>query len=140
MAWFWHRQSGEGMISGLYVMLVLAIVLFLAVEIASYSMSAWKLYGAASEIMEMMKSENGFDAAMERRFRELTKALNLDDLDIRIVGTAKTVQRGDMLELSVRGNYRIRSLRPFGRELNATVSLRLHGLAHTYIRRGGSEK
>jgi Flp pilus assembly protein TadG len=48
---FFRDQAGEGLISGLYVMFVLAVVLFVAVEVASYSMTAWKLYGAASEVM-----------------------------------------------------------------------------------------
>ena len=131
---FCRDQAGEGIISGLYVMLVLAIVLFVAVEVASYSMSAWKLYGACAEIMDMMKAENGIDGDMERRFRELMAVLRLEDLDIQLEGTPKTVQRGDMLELEASGNYRIQSLRPFGKELNLPMRMHLHGLAHAYIR------
>ena len=123
------------MISGLYVMFVLAIVLFVGVEIASYSVSAWKLYGACSEVMEMMKAENGLDRTIEQRFYELVDALRLGELDIQLEGTPKTVQRGELLELSARGRYRIYSLRPFGQELSVPVSMQLHGLAHTYIRR-----
>jgi hypothetical protein len=132
----WENQSGEGLISGLYVMLILAVILFAAVEIAAYSMSAWKLYGACGEIMEMMKGETGLDGSMEEKFQELLAALNLLDLDIHLEGTPKTVQRGDLLELKAWGRYPVRSLRPFGRELSVPFSLRLHGLAHTYIRRG----
>jgi hypothetical protein len=136
MSGFWRNQSGEGIISGLYVMFILAVVLFVAVEVAAYSMSAWKLYGACGEIMEMMKGENGLDSLMEARFRELLTALNLLDLDVRLEGTPKTVQRGELLELKAWGRYPVRSLRPFGQELSVPFSLRLHGLAHTYIRRG----
>ena len=132
---FCQRESGEGIISGLYVMFVLAIVLFVAVEVASYSMSAWKLYGACGEIMDMMKGENGLDGAMEHRFRELLAALNLGDLGIRLEGTPKTVQRGDLLELRARGRYPIKGLRPLGRELSVSISVTLRGLAHTYVRR-----
>ena len=132
---FYHGQSGESLISGLYVMFVLAIVLFVAVEVASYSMSAWKLYGACGEIMDMMKSENGLDGAMEQRFRELVVALKLEDLQIRLEGTPKTVQRGDLLELRAYGRYPIHSLKPFGRDLSISVGLRMHGLAHAYVRR-----
>ena len=131
-----RAQSGEGLLSGLYVMLILAIVLFLAVEIAAYGMSAWKLYGACDEIMAMMKAENGLDSAMALRFRELTVTLRLEHLNIRLEGTPKTVQRGDILELRAEGRYPIRSLRPFGKEFSVAIGLRLHGLAHTYIRRG----
>jgi len=131
---FMRSPSGEGLITGLYTMLVLAVVLFVAVEVVSYSMSAWKLYGAAGEVMELMKAQNGLDIEAERRFRSLAVALRLEDLDVRIEGTPKTVQRGDLLELTVTGRYRIQSLRPFGRELSVPVRLRLHGLAHAYIR------
>ncbi|MEL7622039.1 MAG: DUF4320 family protein [Clostridiales bacterium] len=132
----WGNRSGEGLISGFYVMFVLAIILFVAVEIAAYSMSAWKLYGACGEIMEMMKGENGLDGDMERKFREMLVSLNLMDFDIRLEGTPKTVQRGELMELKAWGRYPIRSLRPFGKELTVPFSLRLQGLAHTYIRRG----
>ena len=131
----YREQSGEGLLSGLYVMLVLAIILFIAVEITAYGVSTWKLYGACDEIMAMMKAENGLDNAMVLRFRELMTALRLDHLDIRLEGTQKMVQRGDLLELKAEGRYPIRSLRPFGREFSITIGLRLHGLAHTYVRR-----
>ena len=131
---FFREESGEGMISGLYVMFILAVVLFLAVEIAAYGMSAWKLYGACGEIMEMMKAENGLDGAMEQRFRELTVALNLQELNVRLTGTPKTVQRGDLLELRAEGRYPVRSLRPLGREFSVSIGLRLNALAHAYIR------
>jgi lysyl-tRNA synthetase class II len=100
-------------------------------------MSAWKLYGACREIMDMMRAENGLDRAMEQRFSELAKALRLDDMDIRIEGTPQKTQRGDLLELKAGGRYKIRSLRPFGKELSVHIGFRLHGLAHTYIRSGG---
>ncbi len=136
MRGLWGSRSGEGLISGFYVMFVLAIILFLAVEIAAYSMSAWKLYGACGEVMEMMKGENGLDGHMERKFREMLVSLNLMDFDIRLEGTPKTVQRGELMELKAWGRYPVRSLRPFGKELSVPFSLRLQGLAHTYIRRG----
>ncbi len=132
----WRSRSGEGLISGFYVMFVLAVILFMAVEVAAYSMCAWKLYGACGEIMEMMKGENGLDGNMERQFQELLVSLNLLEFDIRLEGTPKTVQRGEMMELKAWGRYPIRSLRPFGKELSVPFSLRLHGLAHTYIRKG----
>ncbi|MCL1804621.1 MAG: DUF4320 family protein [Clostridiales bacterium] len=131
---FWRDSSGEGLISGLYVMFVLAIILFLAVEIASYGMSAWKLYGACSEIMEMMKADNGLDMIMEQRFRELVRTQRLEELDIRLEGTPQKRQRGDLLELKAGGRYPIRSLRPFGKEISIPIGLRLSGLAHAYIR------
>jgi len=123
------------MLSGLYVTLILAVVMFTAVEVASYSMSAWKLYGAAGEIMEIMKSENGLDAAGQRRFKELTTSLGLNDLDPRASGTAKTAQRGDLLELKVTARYAARSLRPFGKDIIVPINISLHGLAHAYIRK-----
>jgi len=129
-----HGQSGESLISGLYMMFVLAIVLFVAVEVVSYGMSAWKLYSAAGEIMEMMKSQNGLDGVMVQRFRELTALLRLEDLHPRLEGTPKTVQRGDLLELRVEGVYKIHSLKPFGQELSIAMRLRLYGLAHLYQR------
>ncbi|MCL2166327.1 MAG: DUF4320 family protein [Clostridiales bacterium] len=134
MKGFFRGQSGEGLTSGLYTLFLLSVILFVAVEVASYSMSVWKLYGAAGEIMEMMKSENGLDGAMKQKFNTLSAALNLGELSIQLSGTPKTVQRGDLLELEVQGRYRIRSLRPFGQELSVPVRINLRALAHTYIR------
>ncbi|MDR1194186.1 MAG: hypothetical protein LBK98_08510 [Peptococcaceae bacterium] len=131
---FWLGQSGEGLISGFYVMFVLAIVLFLAVEVASYSMCGWKLYGACGEIMDLMKAENGLDDVMEQRFRILLRSLSLDDMEISLEGTPKTAQRGDLLVLAARGRYPVRCLRPFGREITVPFGARLNGLAHSYIR------
>ena len=136
MASLVRGQSGEGIINGLYIMFILAVLLFVAVEVASYSMSVWKMYSAAEDVMEMMKSQNGLDHAIEYRFREMAKVLRLDDMDVRLEGTPKTVQRGDMLALQVHGRYQIKSLRPFGQELSIAIRLRLYGLAHTYIRPG----
>ena len=134
-AHFIREQSGEGLIGGLYTMLVLMMVLFLAVEVAAYGTSVWKLYGACGEILDMMKSANGLDSAMRQRFQELVAVLHLEELDVRLEGTPPAVQRGDLLELRARGRYPIRSLRPLGKELSIGVSLRLYGLAHTYIRK-----
>ncbi|MCL2121072.1 MAG: DUF4320 family protein [Clostridiales bacterium] len=134
MKGFFREQSGEGLTSGLYTLFLLSVILFVAVEVASYSMSVWKVYGAAGEIMEMMKSENGLDGAMKQKFNALSAVLNLGELDIHLSGTPKTVQRGDLLELEVQGRYRIRSLRPFGKELSVPVRVNLRALAHTYIR------
>ena len=130
-----QEQAGEGLFTSLYVILILAVIMFAAVEVASYSMSAWKLYGAMGEIMEIMKSENGLDSAGERRFRELTVSLKLDDLGLSVSGTPKTAQRGDLLELRVTGRYKVRCLKPFGKELVAPINMKLNGLAHAYIRK-----
>ena len=131
---FWHREDGEGLISGFYVMFVLALVLFLAVDVASYAMCSWKLHGACGEIMEMMKAENGLDAGMEARFKELVGALHMEDMTIALAGTPKTIQRGELLELRAQGQYEVRCLRPLGQSIKVPVRVRVHGLAHTYIR------
>ena len=130
----WQSEIGEGLISGFYVMFVLALVLFMAVDIASYAMCSWKLHGASGEIMEMMKAENGLDAGMEARFRELVSALHMEDMTITLAGTPKTIQRGELLELRVQGQYEVRCLRPLGQSIRVPVRVRVHGLAHTYIR------
>ena len=134
MMGFIRGQSGESILGGMYTMFLIALVLFVAVEVSGYSTSVWKLYGAAGEIMELMKAQNGFDGEMQYRFRELQTALGLDDLVVQIDGTGKSKQRGELLELRINGVYPIHSLRPFGREFTVPIHLRLHGLAHMYIR------
>ena len=54
---FWRPDAGEGLISGLYTLLILALVLFIGVEILSYGMAGWKAYAAGQEILELMKAE-----------------------------------------------------------------------------------
>ncbi len=131
---FFPSEFGEGIISGLYTLLVLSLTLFLGVEILSYGVSGWKIYTAGEELMELMKAENGLDEEMEARFFGLAQRLNLSDLELTVEGTPKYVQRGEPLELRIQGSYTLTCLRPLGRQWAVPLRIKLVGLAHTYIR------
>ena len=46
----------------------------------------------------------------------------------------KYVQRGDPLELWIKGSYPLSCLRPLGKTWSAPLRIKLTGLAHTYLR------
>lgn len=130
----WRKEAGEGLLSGLYTLLVLALLLFLGVEILSFGVTGWKLYTAGGELLELMKAENGLDGTLKNQFHSLCRRLGLEELNLTVEGTPKYVQRGEPVELEIRGHYPLACLRPFGRSFQVPLHIRLTGLAHTYLR------
>ena len=131
---FWRPDAGEGLISGLYTLLILALGLFFGVVCLCYGLAGGKAYAAGQEILELMKAENGLDQSLKNRFAALTKRLGLEKLGLSLEGTPKYVQRGDPLELWIKGSYPLSCLRPLGKTWSAPLRIKLTGLAHTYLR------
>lgn len=125
---------GEGIITGLYTMLILTIIFFIGIDIAGYTSTSWKLRNACSETLTLMKIENGFDSNTERIFLNYAEIQGLDTSSISVKGTQKTTQRGDVVTINADIPYVIRSLRPFNNELSVNISVEMWGLAQEYIK------
>ncbi len=132
-----QSEKGEGLISALYTMMLLTIIFFIGVDIAGYTATAWKLRNACSETLTLMKIENGYDSRIERTFLKYAAVQGLDTSQIRVSGTPKLVQRGDMVTIRATTPYILRSLRPFNHELKFTVNVEISGLAQEFIKESG---
>lgn len=134
----WSRQnSGEGIISSLYTLLLLTIVLFVGVDILGYTVTAVKLRGACSETLTLMKIENGFDSITQQKFITYAGVQGLDTSEISVTGTPKYVQRGDVVTINAAIPYALTSLRPLGYQFTFNIKVEMWGLAQDYIQGGG---
>lgn len=129
-----HSETGEGLISALYTMMLLTIIFFIGIDIAGYTATAWKLRNACSETLTLMKIENGYDSSIEKTFLKYVAVQGLDTSKIRVSGTPKLVQRGDMVIIRATVPYTLRSLRPFNHELQFTVNVEMSGLAQEFFK------
>jgi len=131
---FLKSCRGEGIISALYTMLLLSIILFIGIDIAGYTATAWKLRNACSETLSLMRIENGYDSRTEQAFLEFAGILGLETEKINIFGTPKTVQRGDAVEIIASIPYVVRAIRPFNQSLKVDINIKMSGLAQEFVR------
>jgi hypothetical protein len=129
-------ERGASWLSGLFTMLVLTIVIFIGIEVACYLSSYWKLRVACSETLALMKIENGFDAQIKQCFDSFLKVQGLDPHQdrVKVVGTAKTVQRGEVVTIRTEMPYTFRALKPLGKEFHLTIRVAMSGLAQEFIK------
>ena len=131
---FLEASRGDGIISALYAMLLLTIIMFIAIDIAGYTATAWKLRNACSETIGLMKIENGYDGKTEQAFFQFAGVLGLETEKIYVSGTPKTVQRGDTVEITASIPYEVRSIRPFNHSLELDIGIKMSGLAQEFVR------
>lgn len=127
-------EQGEGIITGLYTMLILVMIFFVGIDIAGYIATGWKLRNACTEILTLMKVENGFDSNLEERFLEYVSTQGIDPNKVSVSGTPKFVQRGEMVTIRTTALYTLKSLRPFNRELQFAIVIEMSGLAQEFLR------
>ena len=132
----WSSQKGAAFISGLFTMLVLTMVIFIGIEIACYMSTYWKLRVACSETLSLMKIENGFDQNTEQYFQNFLRVQGLDPRkdQVDVEGTAKTVQRGDIVSIEAEIPYTFRAIKPLGKEFHLTIKVAMSGLAQEFIK------
>jgi len=131
-------QRGEGVITGLYTMLILTIVLFIGIDIVGYTTTAWKLRNACSETLTIMKIENGYDSRTQQAFINALRVQKVNPAQVTVTGTPKStsIQRGDPVTIQASTPYTIKSIKPFKKELHLTISVEMWGLAQDFIREG----
>ena len=132
----WLNQRGEGMILGLYSLLVITVMLMIGIEAVGYSMAVWKLRQVCSETLNQMKIENGMNSRIEAGFEDLLEDCGLQGFSFRLKGTPCCVQRGDLLELEAESSYPLSCLRPLGTCWEVPLRIKVRGLAQTFIRGG----
>jgi len=128
-------QAGEGILTGLYSMLLATMIFFIGIDIAGYTATVWKMRNACTETLTLMKVENGFDSNTKQLFYELVQKQGLDSSRVEVSGTAKSVQRGEQVTLRATAPYILRALRPIGQELSFQVKVEITGLAQDFLRK-----
>lgn len=132
----WFRQKGAAVISGLFTMLILTMVFFIGIEVAGYLSIYWKLRVACSETLALMKIENGFDERTKEYFADFLKVqgLEMQKDQVKVDGTEKYVQRGDIVTIEAEMPYTFRAIKPLGKEFHLTIKVAMSGLAQEFIR------
>ncbi len=134
-----NSQAGESAITLPVLMLIIAMVLYMGVDFLGIYATSQKLRTAASETINLMKIENGWDSGTQIFFRDMLDKLGLPPNQVQVnFATPKSqsppVQRGDPVTLEVSTKYEVRSLRPLNHEFSVPVKVRLTGLAQEYVR------
>ena len=78
--WLSHvrGQAGEGIMTALYTMMILAVIFFIGIDVAGYTGTVWKLRNACNETLTLMKMENGFDSNTAYVFYNFLRNQGLD--------------------------------------------------------------
>lgn len=132
----WSSQKGAGFISGLFTMLILTMVIFIGIEVACYMSTYWKLRVACSETLALMKIENGFDENTRQYFQNFLQVQGIDvqKEKVKVDGTKKLVQRGDIVSIESELPYTFRAVKPLGQEFHLTIKVAMSGLAQEFIK------
>jgi len=132
-------QAGESALTLPVMMLIIAMVLYMGVDFLGIYATSQKLRTAASETINLMKIENGWDSGTQAFFHDLLDKLGLPPNRVNVIfATPKSesppVQRGDQVSLDISTTYEVRSLRPLNHAFVVPVRIRLTGLAQEYVR------
>lgn len=133
---FWKESKGNGVMSFLFIMLISLTLALLAVSITEYIILRSNLRTASNETLQVMKVENGADAGTRQRFNQLLKNMKLDPSKVTFEATPKTVQRGDVVEITASREYHVFALKAIGVDYTVTIKVHVSGLAHRYLREG----
>jgi hypothetical protein len=133
---FWKESSGNGIVSIPIGILIALILLLLAVSVTQYVILRSNIRTAANETLQIMKVENGADSGTRQRFDQLLKNMRIDPSKVTFEATPKTVQRGEVVEITATRDYHVFALKAIGVDYTATIKVHVSGLAHRYLREG----
>lgn len=126
---------GESPLTFPIAALLVVMLLYTGVDILSYYSVHQKLRTAASETLTLMKMENGWDTTTDLFFHNMIQSVGLQSYEITTDETTpKPVQRGDLVTISVRTEYEVKSLKPLNKTIKIPVQIELSGLAQDFIR------
>lgn len=117
-----------------YALLIFMIFAVIYVDLYGYFYTKDNLKQAVDETLTLMKFENGFDQGTISYFNTMASKLGLNASDITLNGTPKTVQRGDIVELTASLDYEVKGLKPLNYPIKINITVRAEGLAHNKIR------
>jgi Flp pilus assembly protein TadG len=129
-----NQQGEAGMLSFMYIFLMLLIFAYLGIDIYGYMVTKQNLTLAVNETLEIVKAENGYDHTTKQSFDDFIIKLGLDPSKVTVTATNKTVQRGTPVEVVASTKYEAKGLKPFGNTLNLDIEVKANGLAHAFIR------
>lgn len=117
-----------------YALLIFMIFAVMYVDLYGYFYTKDNLKQAVDETLTLMKFENGFDQGTISYFNTMASKLGLNASAITLNGTPKTVQRGDIVELTASLDYEVKGLKPLNYPIKINITVRAEGLAHNKIR------
>jgi hypothetical protein len=133
---FWKESRGNGIVSIPIGILIALILLLLVVSVAEYVILRSNIRTAANETLQIVKLENGADSSTRQRFDQLLKKMSIDPSKVTFEATPKTVQRGEVVEITATREYNVFALKAIGVDYTVTIKVYVSGLAHRYLREG----
>jgi len=134
--YFIRSERGDGWLSILFIMLICCILGLTSVSVVQYVMIRSNLRTAANETLQIMKVDNGADSQTRTTFDALLRKMGMEPSKVSFTASPKTVQRGDVLDLTVVRDYNVFALKAIGVELTVPIQVHVSGLAHKFIRAG----
>lgn len=138
---FVREDKGEGggsFLTFFFISYIVIFFLFLLVNLYQVGMERTSMKSTVNEVMQIMKVENGADGKTKERFNSLLQKNGLDPSKVSYKATPKTVQRGDELEIVAETESQLWAAKMFLIDYKVPLKARATGLAHKYIREGGS--
>lgn len=127
-------QRGDGVISVLFIILIVLILSLIAVSIYQYSAIRGNLQTATNETLQIVKVENGADETTRAKFNGLLEKMGMDPSKVTFNATPKTVQRGDPVEVTASYDYNVFALKAIGVNFTVKIQVKSTGLAHKFVR------
>ncbi|BFH25972.1 hypothetical protein J6TS7_38230 [Paenibacillus dendritiformis] len=124
----------DGVFSLLFGILIFCIFMLLSVSVYQGYVIRDNLKTASSEVLQVMKVENGADGNTRSRFDELLKKMGMDPSKVQFSATPKLVQRGDPLDVEASVDYNVFALKAIGVDYSIKIKVHVSGLAHKFIR------
>lgn len=131
---FLKDQKGDGIITFLMLTLIALILMLLSVTVYEYMSISRSLDTATTEVLSIMKFENGADFTTKEKFNELLTKMKVDPSTVTFEATPKLVQRGELLEVKATKMYNVFALKMIGVDFEVKITAKATGLAHKFIR------
>ncbi|MCY9542847.1 DUF4320 family protein [Paenibacillus alvei] len=131
-------QSEKGGLDGVFSLLfgIMFFCIFMLLSVSAYQGYVIRdnLKTASSEVLQIMKVENGADGSTRSRFDELLRKMGMDPSKVSFSATPKLVQRGDALDVEASVDYNVFALKAIGVDYSVKIKVHVSGLAHKFIR------
>lgn len=131
---FIKGQRGDWVIALPFAILITLILMLVGASMFQADEIRKNLRTATSEVLQIMKVENGADDKTRAQFDDLLKRMGMDPNKVTFQATPKLVQRGDPLEVTASVDYNVFALKAIGVDYTVNISVKSTGLAHKFIR------
>ncbi len=99
-----------------------------------------KLQAVATETLNMMKMNNGWDNSMRSFYEDICTDVKMNPNEIKMVTatestTSQPIQRGDPVTIELETEYEVHSVRPLkDKVITIPIHVKLTGLAQQFVR------